>query len=139
VLADRSLISPGKLCQSLTNTEPTIAQSTGTPMEELEKAEGVCSPIGRTTISTNQTPPELPGTKPPTKEYAWSDPWLPLHMLQRIDINERRGPWSCECLMFQCRGMQGMVMGVDVCWSTLIEKGGGGGIVCFWRVNQERG
>jgi hypothetical protein len=21
-------------------------------------------------------PPELPGTKPPTKEYTWRDPWL---------------------------------------------------------------
>jgi hypothetical protein len=44
---------------------------------EIEGAEGVCNPIGRTTISTNQTtPPELPGTKPPTKEYTWRDPWL---------------------------------------------------------------
>ena len=25
-------------------------------------------------------PPELPGTKPPTKEYTWKDPWLQLHM-----------------------------------------------------------
>jgi len=43
----------------------------GTPMEELEKrltegAEGVCNPIGRTTISTKQTLSELPGTKSPT-------------------------------------------------------------------------
>jgi hypothetical protein len=38
-------------------------------------AEGVCNPIRRT-ISTNWTShlPELPGTKPPTKEYTWSDP-----------------------------------------------------------------
>jgi hypothetical protein len=50
-------------------------------MEELEKGlkelEGVCNPIGRTTVSTNQTPPpppELPGTKSPTKEYTWRDP-----------------------------------------------------------------
>jgi hypothetical protein len=34
-----------------------------------EGAEGVCNPIGRT-ISTNQTPSELPRTKPPTKEYT---------------------------------------------------------------------
>jgi len=34
--------------------------------EKTEGAEGVCNPIGRTIISTNQTPPELPGTKPPT-------------------------------------------------------------------------
>jgi len=33
-------------------------------------AEEVCNPIGRTTISTNQTPTKLPGTKPPTKEYT---------------------------------------------------------------------
>jgi hypothetical protein len=34
--------------------------------------ERVCNPIGRTTISINQTPsPELPGTKPSTKEYTW--------------------------------------------------------------------
>uniref|UniRef100_A0A0V1KH67 Uncharacterized protein n=1 Tax=Trichinella nativa TaxID=6335 RepID=A0A0V1KH67_9BILA len=26
-------------------------------------------------------PPELPGTKPPTKEYTWRDSWLQLHML----------------------------------------------------------
>jgi hypothetical protein len=42
-------------------------------------AEGVCNIIGRTTISTNQTP-NLPGTKPPTKEYTWRHPWLQLHM-----------------------------------------------------------
>jgi hypothetical protein len=34
-----------------------------------EGAEGVCSLIGGTTISNNQNPPELPGTKLPTKEY----------------------------------------------------------------------
>ena len=41
-----------------------------------EGAEGICNPIGRTTISTNQTlhPPELPGTKQPIKEYTWRNP-----------------------------------------------------------------
>jgi hypothetical protein len=39
--------------------------------ERTEGVEGVCSSIGRTTISTNQTLPELPGTKPSTKEYTW--------------------------------------------------------------------
>ena len=24
--------------------------------------------------------PELPATKPPTKEYTWRDPWLQQHM-----------------------------------------------------------
>jgi hypothetical protein len=40
----------------------------------------VCNPIGKTTISTNQTPPELPGTQPPTKEYTWRDPWIQPYM-----------------------------------------------------------
>jgi len=42
--------------------------------EKIEGAERVCYPIGRTTISTNQTPQVLPGTKPPTNEYAWRNP-----------------------------------------------------------------
>jgi hypothetical protein len=63
--------------------------------EKTEGVEGVCNPIGRTTISTNQTHPELPGTKPSTKEYTW----LQLHMWQRVAltcIKGRRGPWSYE-------------------------------------------
>jgi len=53
--------------------------------KRTEKAEGVCNPIGRTTISTKQTPPplphtELPGTKPPSKEYTWGDPCFQPHM-----------------------------------------------------------
>jgi hypothetical protein len=47
--------------------------------ERTEGDERVCNPIGRTTILTNQTPPhspELPGTKPSTKEYTW----LQMHM-----------------------------------------------------------
>jgi len=53
--------------------------------ERSEGAKRVCNPIGRTTISTNQTPPELPGTKPTTKENTWwwlweGVPWLQLYM-----------------------------------------------------------
>jgi hypothetical protein len=48
--------------------------------ERTEGAERVYSPIGRTTMLTIQTSPEFPGTKPPTKEYTWRDPWLQLHM-----------------------------------------------------------
>ena len=38
-------------------------------------AEGVCNPIGRTAISTNQPPPllELPGTKLPTNQRVHMD------------------------------------------------------------------
>ncbi|EDM14405.1 rCG65932 [Rattus norvegicus] len=41
--------------------------------EKMEGAEGVCNTIGRTTMPTNQIPPELPGTKPATDEYTWKD------------------------------------------------------------------
>jgi hypothetical protein len=30
--------------------------------------------------------PELAGTKPPTKEYTWMDPWHQLHMQQRMAL-----------------------------------------------------
>jgi hypothetical protein len=48
-------------------------------IERTGGAEGFCNPIGSTTISTMQTipPSELPGAKPPTKEYTWRDP-LPI-------------------------------------------------------------
>ena len=39
--------------------------------------------------------PELPGTKSPTKEYTWRDPWLQLHMQQRMALSmggEALGP-----------------------------------------------
>jgi hypothetical protein len=40
-----------------------------------EGAEGVCNSMGRTAILINQSPPslspaDLPGTKPPAKEYT---------------------------------------------------------------------
>jgi hypothetical protein len=46
---------------------------------------------------------EISGTKQPSKEYAWRDPWLQLNMMQKMalsGINVRGGPWSCEDLMF---------------------------------------
>jgi hypothetical protein len=58
--------------------------------------------------------PELPGTKPPTKEYTWIDQWFQLHMYQRmalLDNSGKRGPWSCEGLMPQCRGIPGQGYG----------------------------
>jgi hypothetical protein len=44
-----------------------------------ERKEGDEGKLGGATISTNETPhthPELPETKPPTKEYSWWDSWL---------------------------------------------------------------
>jgi hypothetical protein len=64
-------------------SQPTCGLSIRTPNGGVRRRTGVtegdCNPIGRTTISTNLTP-ELPGTKPPTKEYTWRNPWLQLHM-----------------------------------------------------------
>jgi len=51
-----------------TNHWAEQGDSNGEVREKIEGSEGVCNPIGRTTILTNQTPPELPGTKPPTNE-----------------------------------------------------------------------
>jgi hypothetical protein len=73
VNAERSLIwlSPERLYQSLTNTEADVAANhwtkqgvpSGAVRERTEGAEGVCSPIGRTTIATNQTLQSSQGLK----------------------------------------------------------------------------
>ena len=37
----------------------------------------------RRNYNMNQpVPPEFPGTKPPTKEYIWRDPWLQQHIAE---------------------------------------------------------
>ena len=52
-------------------------------MEELEKGlkelKGVATQRKNSNINQPDTL-ELPGTKLPTKEYTWSDPWLQPHM-----------------------------------------------------------
>jgi hypothetical protein len=65
--------------------------------ERTEGAEGGCNPIGRTTISTNQAP-EIPGTKLPTKEYRWRDPWLKLQGPFLASVGgEVLGPGKAQC------------------------------------------
>jgi hypothetical protein len=52
-------------------------------MEELEKGPKELKglPSHRKNNNMNQpVTPKLLGTKPPTKEYAWKDTWLQLHM-----------------------------------------------------------
>jgi hypothetical protein len=80
---------PERLCHSLTNTKADAKANHWTAYrvpsggigERIEEAESVCNLIGRTTISTNQTPVlRLPGIKPATKVYTWRYPWLLLHM-----------------------------------------------------------
>jgi hypothetical protein len=63
--------------------QPTIGLSTGSPVEELEQE--LKEPKGfkthRKNNNMNQSvPPELPGTKPPTKDYTCRKPWLQPHM-----------------------------------------------------------
>jgi hypothetical protein len=52
VLADRSLIRlfSERLCQCLTNTEVDLRVPNEVARERTQRAEGVCSPIGGTTI-----------------------------------------------------------------------------------------
>jgi hypothetical protein len=82
-------------------------------MKELEKGPKELRGLQphRMNNNVNQpVPPELQGTKPPTKEYTRRDSRLQQHMQQRmalLEINERRGPWSYGGSMPQCRGMSG--------------------------------
>jgi hypothetical protein len=63
----------------------------GGVMGKTEGAEGFSHPIVKKQNKTKQQQkknhiikqpetPELPGTKPLTKECTWSDPWLQQHM-----------------------------------------------------------
>jgi hypothetical protein len=111
--------------------------------ERNEGVEELCSIIGRTTASTDQTPSETPGIKLSTKEYGWRDPWLQLYMYNRMDflgITARIDPWSCEGLMPHCCAMPGQ--GIRSRW--VLEhphryRGRRDGIGSFQRVNWERG
>ena len=59
------------------NRQPNIGLKHRDPNGEVrgrtEGAEGISNPTG-ITISTSQTPPKLPGTGSPTKEYTQRDP-----------------------------------------------------------------
>jgi hypothetical protein len=82
-----------------------------------EGAEGVCNPIGRTIILTNEMPLELPRTKPLNQRVHMEGPMAPSLICSRgwpyLASMGREAPWSCEGLMLQCRGMLGQ--GVGVC------------------------
>jgi hypothetical protein len=47
-------------------------------MEELSR--GLKELKNNINQSAPPPPPELPGTKPPTRECTWRDPWLQLHI-----------------------------------------------------------
>jgi hypothetical protein len=63
--------------------QPTIALTIGSPMKELPKGpkelRGLQS-YRRNNNMNKLVAPELPGIRPPTKEYKWWDSWLQLHM-----------------------------------------------------------
>jgi hypothetical protein len=75
------LLEPGKYRGGC--SQPTIGLSTGSPMEELEKGlkelKGFATHRKNNNINQPDLP-ELPGTKPPTKDYTWRNPWLQPHM-----------------------------------------------------------
>jgi hypothetical protein len=80
---------------------------------------------------------ELPGTKPPTKEYTWRDQWLQTHIQQRmalLAISGKIDSWSCESSMSHCRECQDQEGGVGVLVSRGRKEIGD-----FWRGNQEKG
>ena len=63
-------------------------------------------PHGKNNNINQPNLPKLPETKMPTNEHTWRDPWLQVHMQQRITlsgINGRRGLWSSEGSFSQCR------------------------------------
>jgi hypothetical protein len=47
----------------------TLGVPNGGAREMTEGAEGGCNPIGKTTISTKQTPLELAGSTPPNNNF----------------------------------------------------------------------
>ena len=65
-------------------SQSTIELSMESPIEELEKGlkelKGFATHRKNNNINQPDTYPDLPGTKPPTKEYTWRDPWLQLHI-----------------------------------------------------------
>jgi hypothetical protein len=48
--------------------------------EGLKELKGFETPQEEQYQTNQIPPPELPGIKPPTKEYTWWDPWPKLHI-----------------------------------------------------------
>jgi hypothetical protein len=75
-----------------------------------EGAEGVCIPIGRNTILTNQTPSKLPGSYQPKSAHGGthgSSCVCNRELFTLADISERGVPWSSEGSITQHRTMVG--------------------------------
>ena len=75
----------------------------------IEGAEGVCNPIGGTTISTNQMSQSSQGLNHYQRVHV-EEPMAQLHMKQRMALSVINGmgyPWSREGWMLQHRGILG--------------------------------
>jgi hypothetical protein len=65
--------------------QPPIGVNTGSSIEELEKGlkelKGVAAHRKNNIFNQSDalSSKELPGAKPPTKEYTWRNPWLQPH------------------------------------------------------------
>ena len=78
--------------QNTHGSQPTNRLKIVSPMEQLEKGPKELKRFAALQENNNMdqpVPPELPGTKPPTKEYTWRDPRF--QKMNISDINERRG------------------------------------------------
>ena len=81
-------MSPESLCQSLTNIDVDACSQPSTRHRDpsgrvrgrTEGDEGVCNPIGRTTVINQPDPQSSQGLTHKPKEYTWRDPWLQQHM-----------------------------------------------------------
>jgi hypothetical protein len=77
--------------------------------ERTEGAERVCNPIGRTTISANQSPQSSQELNHQPKVHM-EEPMAPAAYVAEDGLiwhQIRRGPWPCKGLIPQCRGMPG--------------------------------
>jgi hypothetical protein len=71
-----------------------------------ERAEEVCNPIGRITVSTNQTPfPEIPGIQPPTSLHGWVHGSCYICGRGLLYLASMEGAQSCRILLPQRREM----------------------------------
>ena len=109
--------------------------------ERTEGAEGVCNPIGRTTMSTNQTPQSSQGLNHQPKS-THGEMHSSSHIRSRgwpcgTPIRKALGPVKCQChSVWECQ--DGKLESVGELGNTVIEAGGGGWDRGFLEGNQER-
>ena len=107
VLANRNLVwlYLGRFCQQLTSADMDAWSHHQTELGDpgQEELRGL-QPHRKNNVGWPDCP-VLPRTRP---LCTGMDPWLQIHMYQRLalpDINGRGSPWSCGGLRSQSRGM----------------------------------